>query len=246
LEWLKNMTVEKSPSMPLYGKDIYTDERVLRLSFAHQGLYVRLLWWQWTEGSIDPDVRVIASVAGREREVRKLWPDLAQFFPIHPTIEGRLANPKLEKIRANLAKIRERRSESGRKGNVARWQDVSQIDRNAVATGSLASAVAVASAFAEEENTIPPRSGGSGGNGEENRDRNRSGWQPVWTQKAFQYRVDKVQDFVKRAKSHDKIGPGDEDFDAAFFGAFSMTWDYWTAQSEAHQAYFGAMARGAA
>ena len=245
------MTVEKSPSMPLYGKELYTDERVLRLSFAHQGLYVRLLWWQWAEGSIDPDVRVIASVAGREREVRKLWPDLAQFFPFHPTIEGRLANPKLEKIRAEVVRIREHRRESGRKGGANRWRETSQTDGNTddeTIANDIAKgwpAVAVASALAEEETPSLTRSGGSGGNGYD-RSSDRSIWQPVWTQKAFQYRVDKIRDFTKRAKSHDKIGPGDEDFDTAFYGEFGMTWDYWTAQCERHQAHFGAMARGAA
>lgn len=96
----------------------------------------------------------------------------------------------------------------------------------------------------EEENHFPSRSGGGGSNGSDRRD--RSGWEPVWTQRAFQYRVDKIRDFVKRAKSHDKIGPGDEDFDAAFQNEFGMTWDYWTAQSDAHASHFGAMARGAA
>lgn len=90
------------------------------------------------------------------------------------------------------------------------------------------------------EREIPSLARSSGGGGTAAGDRR---WQPVWSQRAFQYRVDKIRDFTKRAKSLDKIGPGDGDFDAAFYREFGMTWDYWTAQSERHQEHFEMVAK---
>jgi uncharacterized protein YdaU (DUF1376 family) len=242
--------VEKSPSMPFYGKDIYNDERVLTLSFAHHGLYVRLLWWQWCEGSIAADVRAIAAVVGKERDTRKLWPDLLQFFPQHPELAGRLANPKLEDIRRSLAEFRSKKQGAAHK----RWsskrdaehdaegdakgcaQHDAQGDANRIP--AFASAVAFASPEDEETNS-PPRSGGSGGLDHR---RDRSDWSPVWSQRAFQLRVDKISDFVKTAARVDKIGPGDEDFEVAFQAKWGMSWEYWISQRDAHQAHFGEIA----
>jgi uncharacterized protein YdaU (DUF1376 family) len=243
------VTVAKAPSMPFYGKQFYDDESVWLSSLAHQGLYVALLWNQWQEGSIPADVKKIAQLVGKpEREVRKLWPEVSGFF--RPATDGRLVNDQLEKVRADMLKIRERRAEAGRKGNESRWQEPSQTDRkrdaNGMTSGSPPVAVPSPSPVPEEENTIPPISGGSGGNVDARRDNRHSEWMPVWSQRAFQRLVDKTRDFLKYARSRHKVGPGDENFDAQFFSEFGMTWEYWTAQSERHQEHFGAMARGVA
>jgi uncharacterized protein YdaU (DUF1376 family) len=243
---------DRDPSFPLYAADWLTGEATTEMLPEQEGPFIRLLCYAWLANppcTIPNDDKVLAQVSKLGTRWRRLGALVkAQFAPM-PDDPSRLRNAKLWEIHQKREAFRQTQAEKGRKGGRPKAEikpEVNRTESRGEADGKVALSFAVASAFPEEESTIPPRSGGSGGIGEENRDRNRSGWQPVWTQKAFQYRVDKVQDFVKRAKSHDKIGPGDEDFDAAFFGAFSMTWDYWTAQSEAHQAHFGALARGAA
>lgn len=92
---------------------------------------------------------------------------------------------------------------------------------------------------------IPSLARSSGGGGTAAGDRRH--WEPVWSQRAFQMRVDKIRDFVKAVKQRRKpIGPGDEDFDAEFQTEFGMTWGYWTAQSERHQEYFEMVAKASA
>lgn len=105
--------VEKSPYMPLYGKDIYTDVATVRLSLAHQGLYVRLLWWQWAEGSIPSDVQEVVKVLGKGREVSKLWPEIAPFFS-EQTGET-MRNPKLEDVRQKMVSLRQKRQDARNK-----------------------------------------------------------------------------------------------------------------------------------
>lgn len=107
--------VEKSPSMPFYGKQFYDDESVWLSSLAHQGLYVALLWSQWANGSIPEDIQTIARLVGqKEGDVRKLWGDMRRYF--EPVAEGRLCNPQLERVRAGLVKLREGRRKAGSKG----------------------------------------------------------------------------------------------------------------------------------
>lgn len=114
------MTVDKTPAMPVYVKDLYTDERVAVLSFAHQGLCLRLLGHQWLEGSIPASIDLIVALTGKA-EARKLWPAVAQFFPPHPTVAGRLQNEKLEKVRADVTRYREAKVEAGRRGGSSKW-----------------------------------------------------------------------------------------------------------------------------
>jgi len=114
------MTVEKAPAMPLYVKDIYTDERVVVLSFAAQGFYIRLLGHQWLEGSIPASISALEAITGKA-ESKKLWPLISQFFSPHPTLEGRLQNAKLERVRSDLARFRERKSSAGAHGAASRW-----------------------------------------------------------------------------------------------------------------------------
>lgn len=95
--------VEKTPAMPLYGKDAYDDETFGLLSFGAQGLYFYLGWWQWQEGSIPADLEVILDKVPRRKvnEARRLWPDIEQLFPV---LNGgqRRQSPSVEKRRADV------------------------------------------------------------------------------------------------------------------------------------------------
>ncbi len=73
----------KSPAMPFYGKDAYDDEAFGVASFAVQGLFFWLAWWQWREGSVPADLESILDKAPRAKvaEARRLWPETKRFFP---------------------------------------------------------------------------------------------------------------------------------------------------------------------
>lgn len=90
--------VAKSPSMPLYGKDCYDDEAFNRLSFAEQGFYWRLAWWQWQEGSIPAELNEILDRLPRRHvnDARKLWPTIQEWFPIAGSIPNRRQNGSVE------------------------------------------------------------------------------------------------------------------------------------------------------
>jgi hypothetical protein len=42
----------KPPYMPFFGRDFYDDDRVAQMSYHEQGIYLRLLWHQWVNGSL--------------------------------------------------------------------------------------------------------------------------------------------------------------------------------------------------
>jgi hypothetical protein len=46
------MTASKPPYLPFYGRDFYDDDRVAQMSYHEQGIYLRLLWHQWVNGSL--------------------------------------------------------------------------------------------------------------------------------------------------------------------------------------------------
>jgi len=155
----------KSPAMPVYVKDVFTDERFTMLGFGEQGLYWRLLGHQWLEGSIPGTLEELVKLTGR-REVRKLWPAVSQFFGPHPTEPGRLANEKLETVRAAMLEHRRGRAEAGAKGAAARWQ--CDCDRGGGGDGNAINlphaktclAFAFASASSKGNPPLPPRKRG--------------------------------------------------------------------------------------
>jgi uncharacterized protein YdaU (DUF1376 family) len=103
--------IEKSPALPFYGKDFFDDERVKYLTLAGWGLYIALLWRQWTEGSIPADLTKMAAILGRpEKEIRAAWDGVSQFF--HEIEPERLANRKLEKVRTAMLDVRTKRAQN--------------------------------------------------------------------------------------------------------------------------------------
>jgi len=163
------MTVEKSPAMPVYVKDIFTDERFRALSLAEQGLYFWLLSHQWLEGSIPNDRNFVLRLTGQP-SARRLWDAVIQFFPAHPTEPNRLANPKLEVVRAEMLEHRRRRAEAGAKGAAAKWQCQCDCDGNAIGDRDgnaivlphtkTCPAFAVASASSRKNPPVSPRKRG--------------------------------------------------------------------------------------
>lgn len=108
---------ERSPAFQWYPKDFLTSSRVALMNLAQQGAYVRLLNYQWLDGSIPEDLGDIARLCGaQEKEMQRLWPALAPCFVPAADLPGRLVNLRLERERAAQREYRKKKSEAGTKG----------------------------------------------------------------------------------------------------------------------------------
>lgn len=229
---------DKAPSMPFYGKDFYTDERVIRLSWAHQGLYARLLWWQWIEMSIAAGIKEIATVVGQSASTRTLWTKVEPFFPVMASDPTRRQNAKLESVRAD------------RRAFTGRFDGTKEVpNRNIECTsdvppkGNVAAPLAVAvplhlqlpskqeTSFSSESRS---RSGNTSGH-------DHNGRFALWSQRQFQYKADKISQWVESQKAGG-TGPGEEDFESLFLETWSMSWEYWLTERDWHLEFFGTVA----
>lgn len=110
--------------MPLYGKDAYDDEAFSRLTFAEQGLYWYLAWWQWQEGSIPGDLDAILDKLPRRKgdEATAAWTAVAKLFPsLSDSLSDRRANPTVERNRLKAIGERGRRQFGAELTNAKRW-----------------------------------------------------------------------------------------------------------------------------
>ena len=105
----------KKPWFPLYAADFLTDTQAM--SHAAVGIYIRLLLYQWVNGSIPKDQHLIARIAGcTVSELEDLWVELDFKFEG----DASLRNPRLERERRIAEKISETKSKAGRASGVAR------------------------------------------------------------------------------------------------------------------------------
>ena len=143
------MAAEKAPAYQWYPKDYDTDEAVKFMTYEQEGIYRRLLDHQALHGSIPSDPAEIAMLVPKCSPKRFLahWPRLSGKFE---PVEGRLVNPKLERVRADTAAFKERKSKNGKAGAEKRWQRDGKPIAPEIANVSPASASASASATASE------------------------------------------------------------------------------------------------
>jgi uncharacterized protein YdaU (DUF1376 family) len=87
---------EPRPWFPFYGKDWTSSTR--NLSPEAKGCYIDLLAYAWDNGSIPLDEEERRLITGADRaQWRRVWSKLEARFAI--TEDGRLVNPRLERIR---------------------------------------------------------------------------------------------------------------------------------------------------
>lgn len=113
--------MKKTPYMPLYVKEAWSDERFLLLPWDAQGLFWRLAGMQWLEGSIPSDVKAIIDLVGKPQATRRLWPTMLEFFGADSNDTGRLRNDKLEAIRVQFFGEKDRRGRGAAITNAKRW-----------------------------------------------------------------------------------------------------------------------------
>lgn len=129
---------QKSPAFPLYTKDYDTDEKVILMDLAQEGMFNRLMRHQWREGSIPAATAELAVICRVPlAKFQRIW--TGRVASCFEPIEGRpdrLANRKVEAVRTEQDAFLAKRSEAGRKGNAARWPKGTKEDTPAIATGS--------------------------------------------------------------------------------------------------------------
>jgi uncharacterized protein YdaU (DUF1376 family) len=91
-----------------------------------QGLYLLLLSYQWSIGSLPADTGKLARMIRWDRSrFDRCWPQVAQKFD---EIDGRLVNRRLEEHRERARDIAAKRSSSGKAGAKRRWQEDGNCD----------------------------------------------------------------------------------------------------------------------
>ncbi len=113
------MAQEKAPAYQWYPKDYELDEAVKLMTYEQEGIYRRLLDHQALHGSIpaDPsDVAMLVPKVSRQRFL-SLWPRIAGKFA---SVDGRLVNQKLERVKANTAAYKAGKVKGGKASAEAR------------------------------------------------------------------------------------------------------------------------------
>lgn len=114
----------KGHPMPWWPRDFAADEHVMMMTLEAEGLYRRLLDFQWTSGSIPADIRAIAVICkGIDvRKVRRIWAQVSPLFTPCPDNPQRLINQRLERVRAEQEAYRAAKAFAGNRSATARQQ----------------------------------------------------------------------------------------------------------------------------
>lgn len=110
--------MSKRPYFQFYASDWLGSNRRAAMSLEQQGAYINLLARQWADPTCSlPDDDVVLA---RLSELGQGWLDngcllVRECFPKHPTLEGRIANARLLKLRAEYDAWVEKSRRGGRK-----------------------------------------------------------------------------------------------------------------------------------
>lgn len=117
--------MSKPPAFMLYAADFYMD--TASWTVEQVGIYTRLLFYQWVNGSIPNDLEKIARIAGcmQDRKWRANlagnWRELCHKFATLP--DGNLANVRLEETRQKQQSYIENQRVKGKIRAQAMWQN---------------------------------------------------------------------------------------------------------------------------
>lgn len=116
----RESAVPRKPWFPFFVDDFWQDESVQAMTLEEVGLYLRLLCFQWREGSIPGDLDRLAKIVGVESPaLARLWENVGPCFDIVDGGLERLANPRLVAIQEKAEATHQRLSTQGRKGGTA-------------------------------------------------------------------------------------------------------------------------------
>ena len=114
----------KLPWFPFYPSDFLGAEKVQLMTNEQVGMYVKLLCYQWMEGSIPEKsssaIAVLRLGWGDASEMADFQNVLETCFVKHPTEKGRLINKRLDAIRCEQEELSLKKQEAGRAGGHAK------------------------------------------------------------------------------------------------------------------------------
>ena len=103
----------KAPAFQFYASDFLTDTQSWEA--IEVGIYIRLLSNQWVNGSLPNDLKRLSRIAGCDfEEIKKAWVILGYKFSVQNGNE--LMNDKLEYVREEQHRFREKQHQNGIKG----------------------------------------------------------------------------------------------------------------------------------
>lgn len=104
--------MKTSPAFSFYPTDFIMG--TMLMTAEQVGVYIRLLCFQWEQGSVPSQPALIAKVAGiRERKLLEMEEVLAKF---ETGPDGRLRNAKMEKVREEKIEFSQKQSQNGSQG----------------------------------------------------------------------------------------------------------------------------------
>jgi uncharacterized protein YdaU (DUF1376 family) len=110
--------LSKQPFLPLFFGDFLAS--TAEWSGEEASLYLTLLGYQWTGGTLPAEPAKLARLVRWERKAfERCWPQVSTKFE---TVDGRLLNRRLEQHRVKSDELAEKNRASGRKGAEARWR----------------------------------------------------------------------------------------------------------------------------
>jgi uncharacterized protein YdaU (DUF1376 family) len=109
----------KAPAFQLYSNDFLVD--TLDWSIEEMGIYTRLLFYQWTNGSLPDDEKRLARIAGcgTNKFIANSKKVLSKFVK---SSEGFLQNERMELTRQQQSQFIESQREKGKKRAAKRWE----------------------------------------------------------------------------------------------------------------------------
>lgn len=117
------MRINKSPAFQFYPNDILNDEVVKLMDNREFGAYVKLLCFNWLEGSIPATMDELARLADEPQlEFEKIWSKVGKKFHEKRGSE-RLTNPRMERERQKQRLFAKRCSENAKK----RWDSANVV-----------------------------------------------------------------------------------------------------------------------
>jgi hypothetical protein len=144
----------KLPWFPLYVDAFDTDERVVPMDYEAEGVYLALLRFQWRHGTIPSDWAQVARLL-KPHSPEALEQVKSCFVP-HRSIACRCFNPKLESIREEVNRKREKLVEAGRQGGVA-----SGLSRRSIGEASVEASLKQGSSIASNSIVLPTKASSS-------------------------------------------------------------------------------------
>lgn len=104
---------------PLYVSDFYEDDKVAVMDYAEQGMFYRLLGYQWKNGHLPVDPTMIARILKLPTKV--FMPAWVVLEPCFPQVGENRENPRLARERLEAIGRRIVAQRSGRRGAKKRW-----------------------------------------------------------------------------------------------------------------------------